>query len=799
MDGDRPTAGPHIGRPLPRFEDLRLVRGAGRFSDDLSLPDQAYAVFVRSPHAHARVLAVDTVAARERPGVVAVLTGADYLADGCTGIGQIPVPADAIDPRRKAFAAPECTVAVDEPQLPLATERVRHGGEIVAMVVAETAAAARDGAEAVNVAYEILPAVTEVMAALAAEIQVSSGAPGNLALDAAFGSRDAVEGAMSRADLVVEQIFRNQRIVTAQMEPRAALASHDPAVGLTTLFSGSQGVHRQRQALAGALKLEPEQVRVVSPDVGGAFGTRNNLAPEQVLVAWAAQRTGRPVKWLSDRAEAFLSDFQGRDVVITARMAFDRRGRILGYALDLVGNVGAHTVSYVPLNNGYRVASSVYAVPAMHVRTRGVLTNTVPTAPFRGAGRPESLLVIERLLDIAAARLGIDRVAIRRRNLIRKLPWRTATGLTYDSGDFAGNMRRVLEMADWRGFPARRREAKKRGRLRGIGLANYVETPVGAVHERVELRVRSDDAVEVVAGTQSSGQGHETTFAQVAADRLGVAPDAVRFIGGDTATVRSGGGSHSDRSMRFAGTLITEAGASVIAQARKIAAALLTVPEAEIAFDDGLFHTPASNRRLSLFDVARAVDGDAALPEPLRRPLAAEATFDGRIPAYPTGAAVCELEVDPETGAIDICRYTSLDDAGQPINPMILHGQVHGGIAQGLGQALMERAVFAPDTGQLLTGSFLDYALPRAQAFPGFDVALTEDPTAGNPLRIKGGGEAGITPALAAAMNALVDALKDFGVEHVDMPATAARVWEAMAAGRPRSAWLGLRRHRRPA
>ena len=459
---------------------------------------------------------------------------------------------------------------------------------------------------------------------------------------------------------------------------------------------------------------------------------------------------------------------------------------MLALALELTANTGAHTVSYVPLSNGYRVAPTVYDVPMAWVRLRAVMTNTVPTAPFRGAGRPEATTVMERLIDIAARRLKIDRVELRRRNLIRhdKLPHRTATGLTYDSGDFTGNLARALQSADWDGFPARRREARKRGRLLGIGVANYVETPVGMPHERVAIKVSPADSVTLIVGTQSSGQGHETSFRQVVADLLGVEPEAINFVSGDSATLASGGGTHSDRSMRLAGSLMVETSRTVIGKARRIAAVMLDVADDDIVFADGLFVAPNSNRRLTLFDIARAIDDLASLPDDLRGPLAAEASFTGRIPAYPTGAAVCEAEVDPDTGAIEIRRYTSIDDGGQPINPLILHGQVHGGVAQGVGQAMLEAAVYEPGSGQLLSASFLDYGMPRADHFPHLDVELTEDPTKGNALRVKGGGEAGITPSSAVLMNAVLDALSGIGIEHMDTPATPQRVWSTIRAAR---------------
>jgi carbon-monoxide dehydrogenase large subunit len=779
--------GAFIGRAMPRFEDLRFVRGSGNYTDDVSVPEQAHAAFVRAPHAHARIVSIDASAARRRPGVLAVLVGEDYTGDGHIGMAHLPNPADANDVKIPTFAPTPERKIFDQLHLPLAIGCVRFVGEAVAMVVAQTPAAAREAAEAVVIEYEVLPAVTDVMEALAdGAPTIWPEAPGNLALDCAFGDRAAVEAAIAGAHLVVDATIRNQRTASAFMEPRAAIGSYDATAQRYTLISGCQGAHRLRHALAGCLKLPQERVHVICPDVGGAFGSRFNIYPEQLAVVWASRRVGRPVKWTSDRNEAFLTDYTARDVVTRARLAFNRRGRMLALALELTGNTGAHTVSYVPLGNGYRVAPTIYDVPVAWVRLRGVMTNTVPTAPFRGAGRPEATTVMERLIDIAARRLKIDRVELRRRNLIRrdKLPHRTATGLTYDSGDFAGNLARALEAADWDGFAARRKAAKKRGRLLGIGIANYVETPVGMPHERVAIKVLPADSVALIVGTQSSGQGHETSFRQVVADQLGVDPQAIDFVSGDSAALASGGGTHSDRSMRLGGALMVETSRAVIGKARRIAALMLDVAEGDISFADGLFVAPNSNRRLTLFDVARAAETLASLPDELRGPLAAEASFTGRIPAYPTGAAVCEAEVDPETGAIDIRRYTSIDDGGQPINPLILHGQVHGGVAQGVGQAMLEACVYEPGSGQLLSASFLDYGMPRADHLPHLDVELTEDPTQGNVLRVKGGGEAGITPSSAVLMNAIVDALSSMGVEHMDPPATPQRVWQAIRAAR---------------
>jgi carbon-monoxide dehydrogenase large subunit len=537
---------------------------------------------------------------------------------------------------------------------------------------------------------------------------------------------------------------------------------------------------------------------VICPDVGGGFGPRTNLYPEQVVVVWAARRLGRPVKWIADRSESFLADYQGRDNVADAALALDAQGRILGYEVEWFGNVGAHTVSFVPLSNGRRILSTVYKVPAVHAMMHAVLTNTVPTAPYRGAGRPEAIHMIERLLDMAARRMGIDRVEIRSRNVVTRdlLPWRNAMGLVYDSGDFAGYMARVLELADWSGFPARKHAAAARARLAGIGLANHVEAPVGMPAERAVVTVNGDDeTIEVIVGTQSTGQGHETTFAQVIADQLDVPFEAVRIRSGDSAFVTLGGGTHSDRSMRLVGTLLVRASADILDQARELAAVLLEVAVADLVYEAGAFKVAGTDRALTLHEIARAAsaasDGVASetaesrrIPADMRRALAVTKDFRGRIPAFPSGAAVCELEIDPETGAVDITRYTTVEDVGQAINPMIVQGQTHGGIAQGVGQALHEGVAHDPDNAQVLTGSFMDYGICRADDLPSFDLDHAEDPTEGNPLRVKGGGEGGIMPATAAVINALCDALADAGIDDLPMPATQAVIWSAMKKSR---------------
>ncbi len=518
---------------------------------------------------------------------------------------------------------------------------------------------------------------------------------------------------------------------------------------------------------------------------GRRFGARSDPYPEQIAVAWAAQKLQRPVKWTNDRTESQLTDYQGRDIRTRVRVGFGEDGVITAMAVDILGGLGAQTLSFVQLHNSFRITPTVYRVPQACVRVRGVLTNTVPTGPFRGAGRPEATLAIERTLDIAAARLGVDRIELRRRNLLTRsdLPYATATGLRYDSGDFGGNMRAALASADWKGFARRRKDAARRNRLAGIGIANYVECPVGAPHERVELRIDGDaEQALLVIGTQSTGQGHETSFAQVIADLVGVTPAHVRVITGDTDKVAVGGGSHSDRSMRIGSALMHQAGVEIVARAQPYRSASHGGSRSRCRVPRRLVRRAgqqSETRRLR----NRAAGGECGPAADLRGPLAASANFRGRIPAYPTGCAVCEVEIDPETGSVEVTRYTAVDDAGQPINPLILHGQVHGGIGQGAGQALVERHCY-DEAGQVLTASFMDYAMPRADTFPSFDVRLVEHQTKGNPFRIKGGGEGGTTPAPAAVMNAICDALAAAGVTRFDGPATPSRVWAALRSAR---------------
>ncbi len=523
-------------------------------------------------------------------------------------------------------------------------------------------------------------------------------------------------------------------------------------------------------------------MRVIAGDVGGNYGTRNAFYPEFALVAWAARRLGRPVKWTADRSEAFVSDYQGRDLAVEAELALDREGRFLAMRGSNISNVGAHTVSFVPLIKGVEIMTGLYDIPAAHFRARAATTNTPPTNPYRSAGRPEVMFVLERLVDLAAEACSIDRVELRRRNLIARdaLPFANPLGMTYDSGDYAAAMDAALAASDWAGFAERRERSRRNGRRRGIGIANYIETSTGAPRERAEITVRPDGKVDVVIGTLSSGQGHETSFAQLVCEWFAVPFDRVNLITGDTDTVSVGGGSHSGRSMRLAGITMGNAADIIVGRGRRIAACLLEAAEEDIGFADGRFRVAGTDRSVDLFETARAAERGDPLPADLHGPLAGVSDETVKIPAFPYGCHVCEVEVDPETGVVEVARYSGVDDVGRAINPLILHGQAHGSILQGLGEAMMERCIYDPATGQTPTASFMDYAMPRADDVPFFDTEISEFPTPDNPLGIRAGGEGGTTPSLAAFVNAVVDALRDFGVEHQEMPTRPESVWRAI-------------------
>jgi carbon-monoxide dehydrogenase large subunit len=768
-----------IGQPVIRKEDQRLVTGQGRYTDDVILPNQAWAVIVRSPHAHARIKKVDAAKARAVKGVIAVLTGADMVADGLKSIpcyagmgGMADVPLNNRDGSQKRTS----------PIPLLAADKARFVGDPVAAVIGETLAAAQAGADEVEVEYEPLPAVTATVAAREANAPVVWDAPGNVFVDAGFGNEAAADAAMKTAKHVVRLDTTVNRVTGVPMEPRAANVAYDAASGTYMMYCGADNSVRTKRDLAAVLGIDAEKVRVIARDVGGNFGTRNWFYPEYGIAAWAAKRVGRPVKWTAVRSEAMLSDYQGRDLVVEAELGLDADGKFVALKASLTSNVGAYTVSFVPLNKTSELLTSVYRIPNAFVRGRAVVSNTSPTAPYRSAGRPEAMYIMERLVELAAQKAGLDPVEIRRRNVIPEnaMPYKQALGLTYDSGHFGEAMETALSLSDWNGYAKRREESKRRGRLRGIGLANYIEVTSGFPVERAEITVKPEGQVDLVIGTTPSGQGHETSFAQCVSEWLGVPFEAVKTITGDTSIVKEGGGSHSARSMRLGGIVMGKASDAVIEKGKQIAAHVMEAAPTDIEWSGGKFRIKGTDRTVGMFDVAKAAAERKDLPAELQGKLEGVSQEVTPVPGYPYGAQVAEIEIDPETGALEVLRVAAVDDVGRAINPLILHGQTHGGFVQGAGQAMLEYAYYDPDTGQMLAGSFMDYAMPRADNFPSFDTALMEVPTPTNKLGVRGGGEGGTTPALAVITNAIVDALRDYGVTHFEMPATPERVWQAM-------------------
>ncbi|HEY2995863.1 MAG TPA: xanthine dehydrogenase family protein molybdopterin-binding subunit [Methylomirabilota bacterium] len=753
-----------IGQPLRRTEDARLLRGQGRFTGDVSLPGQVHAAVVRSPHPHARIVAIDGRAASALPGVLAVLTGAEVAADGLRAIPHSPVPSNRYD---LALRAPGGSAIFIGPHALLPADKARHVGEAVALIVAETSGQAEDAVERVRVTWDPLPFVVDTAEAAEGKAPaVWDEVPSNVCVDCAFGSDEAaVEAAFARAARIVAHDFHVGRVSGLPIEPRAALAAYDAATERYVLYAGSGGAFRQRRELAEVLGVPAERLRVISADVGGNFGTKNRVYVEYGLVLWAAKRLGRPVKYTATRAETLVSDYQGRDLVTRVALALDADGRFLALRADNVSNVGARAVSFSPLGKGSALVTGNYDIPLARVRARAVFTNTVPTQAYRSSGRPEVTFAIERLVDLAAHRMGLDRLELRRRNLVdaAKMPYANPFGMVYDSGRYAENMELARRLADWDGFEARRAEARGRGRLLGRGLANYVESSVGTPREQARMIVRQDSGiVDVVVGTQPAGQGHETTFAQVAAERLGLDPMSIRILLGDTDVVLFGGGTHSGRSMRMAGAVIALAADDLIAEGRRRAARALEAAEMDITYARGRFTVAGTDRGVGLF----ALPGELAV------------TRDNEMhePVFPNGCHVCEVEIDPETGALRLTRYAAVDDVGRAVNPLIVEGQTHGGIAQGLGQALLEACV-VDGAGQTLTGSLLDYALPRAADLPSFATRLNEVPSPTNPLGIKAGGEGGTTPAPAVIASAVADAL---GIDDLALPLTPAVIWRAM-------------------
>ena len=769
-----------IGKPVRRKEDERLVTGKGRFTDDFRFEGQTYAAMVRSPHPHARIVSIDKAAALAMPGVLGVFTGQDALDDGLKPIPHDPLPKTKYD--MKLTAPGGSRDVFFGPHMLLPADKARHVGEAVAMVVAETQAQALDAAEALVIAYDPLPFVTDSReAASLAAPAVWDELPGNICVETFFGDEEATAAAFAKAKHVVEYEFHIGRVTGVPLEPRSAVANFDKDTGRFTLYAGSGGAVRQKHELSFVLGVPPANMRVLSFDVGGNFGTRNRVFVEFGLVLWASRKLGRPVRYTATRSEAFLSDYQGRDLVSKVALAMDETGRFLGMRADNLSNMGARAVSFSPLGKGSGLITGSYDIPAATLRARAVFTNTMPTQAYRSSGRPEVNYALERLIEIAARRLGFDKIELRRKNLVAPsaMPYKNGVGAVYDSGTYETNMDRAMEIAGWSGIAERRADAKRRGKLLGVGLANYVESSIGSPKERAEITVKPEGGVEVVIGTQPSGQGHETSFAQVAADLLGVPVDEVKIIVGDTDIVSVGGGSHSGRSMRHAGTVIALASEDLINKGRAIAALHFKMPEERLTFDDGCFSVIDTNFSIDIRELAK-IAATMDLPDTLKGGLAVARDNEMHDPVFPNGTAICEVEIDPQTCEMLVTRYATIDDVGRCINPMIVHGQTHGGIVQGLGQAIFEQFYLEPGTGQPLTGSFMDYGMPRAGDMPSFTAEIAEVLSPTNPLGIKAGGEGGTTPALSTLVNAVVDALSPYGIEHIDMPVTPLAIWRAI-------------------
>jgi len=764
------TLGREIGRPRKRTEDLRFLTGRGQFLDDLAIEGVVHACILRSPHAHARVRGVETGEAAACPGVLAVLTGADQAGDN---IAPLPPLERANEHTGEPFAF--------TPYPALATDRVRHVGQPVAMVIAETLAQARDAAERVHVDYAPLPAVVTARDALADGAPLlSEDIPGNIVLQWETGDADATERAFAAAAHVTRLDLHNHRIVTNPMEPRGGIGIYDPTADSYTLHVSSQSIHAGRNNIAAALGIPNERLRFIAPDVGGGFGSKNFSYVEHILMLWAARRTGRPVKWVNDRSGGFVSDHQARDHSAEAELALDPEGRFRALRIRSWANVGAYLcggTGRVQIGQYVTLPGTVYDIPALHLIIGAVTTNTVPIGVTRGPGFAETVNIMERLIDRAAREMGLDRADMRRRNLIpaRAMPYTNPTGTPVDSGDFIANLDAARAHAV--GFAARRRESEARGLLRGLGFACHIKATGGAPEEKVEIRFADDGDLTLTTGTQTIGQGHETTFRQIIMGLLGVPFERIRYRDGDTGLISKGGGHGSSRATYMGGTAMYLAAEKIVAKGKRVAAQALEAAEGDIEFADGRFTVAGTDRGLDLLEVARIAretgfrgeDGEPGLDTPQE--------FTRKAMTYPSGCHLAEVEVDPETGVVRLDRYGAFDDYGTIVNPMVAHGQVHGAIAQGVGQALLEHAVYESGTGQLLSGSFMDYAMPRADDLPSFEVTFNNTRCTTNPLGVKGCGEAGAVAGFPAITNAIGDALAPLDVNDFDGPATPERIW----------------------
>ncbi len=772
-----------IGQPVPREEDPYLLRGAGRYVDDVRLLDLARAVFVRSPHPHARIRAIDIEAAKAAPGVLLVLTGE---SPEVTALGlQVPRM-----PRKRRDGLPGFIA----PQPHLARGFVRYIGEQVAFIVAETLNQAKDAAELVEIDYEPLPALISTAAAIEpGAVKLWDACPDNVAFFHEVGNKAAVEAAFAKADHIVKHRLVINRITANSMEPRGSMAQYDSRENRYVVRCTLQAPHRSRAIFAQLLKVPETAVHVICENVGGGFGMKGSLGSEYVLTALAARLTGRPVKWVAERSEGLLSDEQARDNVTEAEMALDKDGHFLAVRTKTLANIGAYHTSDraagPPLSNLGSIAGT-YTTPVLYAEVHGVMTHTMLTGHYRGAGRPEASYVIETLVDLAARQLGIDPVELRRRNTIPPItaPYKTGLVFTFDSGNFGKNLTDGAALADYAGFTARRAESKKRGKLRGIGVTNTIEATAGGMLEHAEIRFDPTGTLTLLMGTHDHGQGHGTTFKQVLNEKLGIEPGKVRFRNGDTDEVLTGTGTFGSRSAACGGSALVIAADKVIARGKKIAAHLLEAAEADLVFEAGKFAVAGTDRAIGLIDVAKASFLPGRLPRGTEMGLFENGTYDGGVPTYPNGCHICEVEIDEATGTVELVRYVAVDDCGTVINPLLLEGQMHGGIAQGLGQALMEDLTYDLASGQVMAGSFMDYAMPRADNFCVIEMETNSVPTKTNPLGVKGGGEAGTVGGLAAVMNAINDALAQAGAPYVQMPCTPEKVWRALRAAKIKQA-----------
>ncbi len=763
-----------IGQPVTRKEDPRFLTGRGRYVADIDFVRQAHAVLVLSPHAHARIRAVDKAAAEQMPGVHAVLTGEDWAADGLGTLDPEVMAEDMGGPAGHRTKRP-----------PLAQGRVRYVGERVAVVIAATEAQARDAAEVVSVDYEILPAVVHAEDAVRpAAPLVHDGAADNTSFTMRMGNEGAVEAAFARAHHVTRLSLYNNRLTAVTMEPRGCIADYDPGTRRWTLYSSTQNVHGVRQTLAHHILHVPEsRIRVVARDVGGGFGMKGNVYPEEAIIVWAARRVGRPVKWIPSRSEALLGDYHGRDQNVAAELALDPDGRFLALRWTGSHNVGAYIegAGAIPILFSLKLASTVYDIPAVSVTSSLVFTNTAPTVPYRGAGRPEAVYIMERLVGQAAREVRIDPAELRKKNLIRPdaYPYETRTGWVYDTGNYAAAMAKCQALADWDGYAARHAQSEAAGKLRGRGIVYYVDN-TGVFNERMELRFDPSGELTILAGTLSHGQGHETTYAQMAADWLGVPEDKIHLAQADTDEVAIGRGTYASRSMMIGGSALRAAADEVVARGKRFAAHFMEADAADIAFDDGAFTIAGTDRSMPIGQVAQMSFIPVGLPSELGVGLQGAGAFASDMPSFPNGCHICEVEIDPETGAVELDRYTVVDDCGTVINPLLAKGQIMGGIAQGAGQALYEDVVYDRDSGQLLTGTLMDYGIPRADTLPRVTVDFSPVPSTTNPLGAKGVGEGGTVASTPTVMNAILDALAPLGITDVAMPATPERLWRAM-------------------